>query len=143
MAKRTANAVTAVAALAFAAIGPVPAQAQELLQGVSVTMRDFARCVVRGDRAASVALLASMPGSDAEATMTKRFTKKYDDCLAMPDSARVSAMLIRGSVAAQLYEQTFGFRAPAGITPQGYGAAWLTGPCAPTGVVAIFFGKVI
>ena len=126
----------AFAATGLALVGVAPAQAQENVQSVSITMRDFARCVVRGDRDSAASLVASMPGSDAEQTLTKRLKKKYDDCLALPDTARVSPMLMRGSVATQLYDQLYGFRSPAGITPQGYGAKWLTGPNAPTGLVA-------
>ncbi len=121
---------------ATALVCATPAHAQEVPQSVSVTMRDFARCVMRGDRDSAAALVASMPGSDAEATLTKRLKRKYDDCLALPDTARVSPMLVRGAIAGQLYDQLYGFRSPAGITAQGYGAKWLTGPGAPTGPVA-------
>lgn len=121
---------------ALAIFGATPADAQEATQSVSVTMRDFARCVVRGDRDAAAALVTAMPGSDAEAAITKRLKKKYDDCLALPDSARVSPTLMRGFVAGQLYDQQYGFRAPTGITAQGYGAKWLAVPGAPIGAVA-------
>jgi hypothetical protein len=113
-----------------------PGHAQEAPQSISITMRDFARCAVRGDRDSAAALVGSMPSSDAEAMLTKRLKKKYDDCLALPDTARVSPLLMRGSLAAQLYDQLYGFRSPTGIAAQGYGAKWLTGPGAPTGAVA-------
>lgn len=136
MSKRTANMMMGMAAAIVATNVVAPVHAQETPQSVSITMRDFARCVVRGDREAAVALLASMPGSEAEATIARRLKKKYDDCLALPDTARVSPMLMRGSVAAQLYDQLYGFRPPTAIAPQGYGAKWLTAPDAPTGAVA-------
>jgi hypothetical protein len=126
----------ALTLIAASVLSVTPAHAQEAPQSISITMRDFARCVVRGDREGAAALVNSMPNGDTEAILTKRLKKKYDDCLALPDTARVSPMVMRGALAAQLYDQLYGFRSPTGITAQGYGAKWLTGPDAPTGAIA-------
>ena len=107
-----------------------PAQAQD---AGSAIVADFAQCVVSGDRDSASALLETVPGSRAEKAMDMRIKRRFDRCLALSNTARLSPVLTRGAIAAVLYRQLYGQRLPTGMMPQGYKVAWVAGSDAPTG----------
>ena len=115
---------------------PACAQDRDPRDG-SVILHDFGQCVVNDARRSAIALLASMPSSASERTIVAQLKRRFDSCLALPDNTRFLPILMRGAVAAALYDQLYASRGPGAIVPQGYGAAWLAGPDAPTGATAV------
>ena len=122
--------------VAVIVVGSSAALAQDygVRDGVTI-LQDFAQCVVHGDRGSASALLASMPGSPTERMIEKRIRKRFDHCLVLPDSVKLTGMPMRGAVAGVLYQQAHGSR-PLSITPQGHRAAWLTGEASSAPAIA-------
>ena len=89
--------------------GPAPSakpQSAKDRQEATKYMRNFAQCVVRGDGDTARRLLAMSPKSDEEQMILRKVATGRNGCLAK-GKLRMSAILMRGAVAEQLYLRTY------------------------------------